>query len=97
MRLAISSSNYPRFSSNPNNNTPLIKPGPPVVAQNNLHHSKEHSSRLILPIVKASQLPPFGVLDKIASRVDSETDSDVPGEFMDLLLLKLEELFPSRS
>ena len=60
LRFAVSSSNYPRFSVNPNdgklliedqNNTQLI------VANNRLYHSAQYPSNFVLPVVQKAQLP----------------------------------------
>jgi putative CocE/NonD family hydrolase len=59
-RFSISSSNYPRFSVNPNNGI-LLKdtnyPGQNITAQNTLYHSNKYQSKVILPVVNKSQLP----------------------------------------
>jgi uncharacterized protein len=55
----VSSSNYPRFSVNPNNGLPLSQSGqaPNVTALNTIHHSAAHPSAIILPVVTLQQLP----------------------------------------
>jgi len=64
IRVAISSSNFPRYSANPNNGAPLSRPDvAKVVARNNLHIASAMPSRLVLPVVDMkTQLPPFPVL-----------------------------------
>jgi hypothetical protein len=59
VRVAVTSSNYPRFSANPNNGKLLKDPDqePIIVANNILHHSAQHPSRISLPVVQMSQLP----------------------------------------
>ena len=61
LRIAISSSNAPRFSVNPNNGLLLADPAYPgenVVATNTVWHSDKYPSYLELPVVdKRRQLP----------------------------------------
>lgn len=59
VRVAVTSSNYPRFSANPNNGKLLKEPdqGPLIVANNILHHSAQYPSHISLPVVKKTQLP----------------------------------------
>ncbi|GMH46700.1 hypothetical protein TrVE_jg373 [Triparma verrucosa] len=55
LRFTVSSSNFPRFSVNPNNGLLLadpVYPGKNVTAMNTLYHSSDHQSRFILPVVK---------------------------------------------
>jgi len=62
IRLAISSSNYPRYSVNPNNGLPLTESGPNITAANKVHHSADtYPSHIVLPVVQMSQIPPFPV------------------------------------
>jgi len=65
LRVSISSSNYPRFSVNPNNGYPLINAdnGPNVTAINTVYHSPSYLSYIQLPVVQPSQLPPFPILE----------------------------------
>lgn len=70
IRVAISSSNYPRFSVNPNNGLPLLTPGPNITAHNSLHMSATAASHMILPIVKLSDMPEFHALDYVNRMVD---------------------------
>ena len=60
LRVSVSSSNYPRFSVNPNNGL-LLKdpeyPGQNITARNTLYHSSKYPSHLRLPEVQAKQLP----------------------------------------
>lgn len=57
LRLAISSSNWPRFNANPNNGDPYCD-GAPVVARNSVHWGGGAPSHLRLPVV--GQGPVFG-------------------------------------
>jgi predicted acyl esterase len=59
VRVAVTSSNYPRFSANPNNGKLLRNPDqePIIVANNILHHSAQYPSRISLPVVDMGQLP----------------------------------------
>jgi predicted acyl esterase len=52
IRLAISSSNSPRFSVNPNTGGPLFGAEEPVVANQCIYHDAEHPSCVTLPVVK---------------------------------------------
>jgi len=61
LRVSISSSNYPRFSVNPNNGFPLAQQGPNITALNTVFHSTSYPSAIILPVVSLSQLPAFPV------------------------------------
>jgi len=69
IRVAVSSSNYPRFSVNPNNGLPLLAQGPNITAQNTLHVSPSTPSKMILPMVKLSQLPEFHALEYASDRL----------------------------
>lgn len=51
IRVSVSSSNYPRFSANPNNGLPLSKNGTMVVANNTVHFSPTRMSRINLPLI----------------------------------------------
>jgi putative CocE/NonD family hydrolase len=57
IRVSISSSNYPRYSVNPNNGLPLIQNGPLYWARNTVVQSEKFPSRITLPVVSFSQLP----------------------------------------
>ena len=54
IRLEVSSSNFPRFDSNPNTGSPIATEANPVVANETVLHGFRHPSRLILPIVPTS-------------------------------------------
>lgn len=51
IRVDISSSNFPRFDINPNTGEPLNQHRRFVIATNTLHHSSEHPSHIILPLI----------------------------------------------
>ena len=57
IRVAIQSSNYPRFMLSPNNGFPVNVTGPALIAENTIHYGPDHPSRLILPIVDIADLP----------------------------------------
>ena len=60
IRFAVSSSNYPRFSVNPNNGLLLADPSYPgtnITATNTIYHSQDYPSYFELPVVTKSQLP----------------------------------------
>ena len=54
IRVAVSSSNSPRFDANPNTGGPTDPPGEKRIATNTLHLSREHASCLVLPVCKAA-------------------------------------------
>lgn len=65
LRFAVASSNYPRFSINPNNGLLLADasyPGENITATNTLYHSAEYPSKFSLPVVQKSQLPEMDVI-----------------------------------
>jgi putative CocE/NonD family hydrolase len=51
IRIDISSSNFPRFDVNPNTGDPLGQERRKVVALNTVHHSPEHPSHVVLPVI----------------------------------------------
>ena len=51
IRLEVSSSNFPRFSRNLNTGGDNYSETEWVVAKNALHHSEEHPSHIILPVI----------------------------------------------
>jgi len=53
IRVAISSSNYPRFDANPNTGGPASAEQEPLVAHNTVFLGGEHASGIVLPIVSA--------------------------------------------
>jgi putative CocE/NonD family hydrolase len=53
IRLILSSSNYPRYSPNPNTGGPLYAEQTPLVAVNSIYHDPQHPSALILPVEAA--------------------------------------------
>lgn len=60
LRFAVSSTNYPRFSVNPNNGILLADenyPGESVIATNTIYHSNEYPTYIELPVVTKDQLP----------------------------------------
>src|SRR5438046_9743227 len=54
IRIAVSSSNSPRFEPNPNTGDPHPVSGQTRVATNTLHLSPKHPSQIVLPIVAAN-------------------------------------------
>jgi len=52
IRVAISSSNYPRFDPNPNTGEPFRASERTVIATNTIYHDRAHPSHILLPIVK---------------------------------------------
>ncbi|KNC47238.1 X-Pro dipeptidyl-peptidase domain-containing protein [Thecamonas trahens ATCC 50062] len=59
LRFAVSSSNYPRFSVNPNTGLPIIDfdEAHMLVAHNTLHFGGETPSSLTLPVVSMTDIP----------------------------------------
>lgn len=55
IRLAVSSSNFPRFDANPNTGDPFRANSNTVVAENTIRQDAEHPSHVLLPIVEAKQ------------------------------------------
>ena len=51
IRVDIASSNFPRFDVNPNTGEPLGLHRGSTVAENTIHHSAEHPSHVVLPIL----------------------------------------------
>jgi hypothetical protein len=52
IRVAVSSSNSPRFEPNPNTGEPHYEAGKSKVATNTLHLSEKHPSHILLPVYK---------------------------------------------
>jgi len=50
VRVAVSSSNYPRFDPNPNTGRPLRADNKTQIATNTLHLSKRYPSRIVMPV-----------------------------------------------
>jgi len=57
LRLAVSSSNNPRFAPNPNNGLPINEEGDNVIARNTLHYSAQYQSHVIIPVVSLTDIP----------------------------------------
>ena len=57
VRVAISSSNYPRFSVNPNNGRPINETAPALVARNTVYFDSTRPSHVTFPVVKLAALP----------------------------------------
>lgn len=78
LRVAVTSSNAPRFSVNYNNGV-LLKsadPGPIIVANNVLYHSAQYPSRVRLPLVSMSQLPKLDDIKMEFERSVKGVDAD---------------------
>ena len=56
IRIAISSSNYPRFLNNPNTDDPMAKNTTYNIAQNSIYLDSDHPSRIILPQITQQAL-----------------------------------------
>jgi putative CocE/NonD family hydrolase len=57
IRVAVSSSNSPRFEANPNTGKPFRADKETRVAKNTLHLSLKYPSRIVLPVAKATNEP----------------------------------------
>lgn len=57
LRVAISSSNHPRFERNPNNGLPITETGVEIVAENTLYHNAEYPSYVTIPVVDLKDIP----------------------------------------
>ena len=55
LRVEVSSSNFPRFARNLNTGGNNWEDTEAVVAHNIVHHSREHPSRIRLPVVRRQQ------------------------------------------
>jgi len=80
LRFAISSSNFPRFSVNPNNGLLLSDtnyPGANITATNTIYHSKQYPSKITLPVVAKHSLPVVHVLKEIQTAYPHLTDEVV--------------------
>jgi putative CocE/NonD family hydrolase len=51
IRVDVSSSNFPRFDVNPNTGEPLNNNRQWRIAENAIHHSPEHPSHIVLPVI----------------------------------------------
>lgn len=59
IRLAVSSSNSPRFDPNPNSGEPLGQNTGVLTATNTVYHDTQRASRLILPVTSPENHPLF--------------------------------------
>jgi putative CocE/NonD family hydrolase len=59
LRIDISSSNFPRFETNPNTGDSLWSNETTYVANNSIHVSSTNSSKISIPIVEYEDLVPF--------------------------------------
>ena len=57
IRIAVSSSNSPRFEANPNTGKPFRADKETRVAKNTVHLSMKHPSRIVLPVVDTAKQP----------------------------------------
>ena len=55
IRVDISSSNFPRFDRNPNTGHAVGQDAEMQPARQTIHHSREYPSRILLPVIPASQ------------------------------------------
>jgi len=52
IRVAISSSNFPRFDANPNTGGQSWSEANPIAATNTIYHDAEHPSHILLPVCR---------------------------------------------
>eukprot|EP00003_Mantamonas_plastica_P005884 TRINITY_DN147_c0_g1_i6.p1 TRINITY_DN147_c0_g1~~TRINITY_DN147_c0_g1_i6.p1 ORF type:complete len:156 (-),score=54.12 TRINITY_DN147_c0_g1_i6:136-603(-) len=57
LQIAISSSNYPRYSANPNNGKMVIDGGELLVAKNTVYVGGATPSKITIPVVTMADLP----------------------------------------
>ena len=84
LRFAVSSSNFPRFSVNPNNGLLIADsayPGTNITATNTIYHSPKFPSKVSLPIVKKSQLPMVHVLKEMKTAYPDIMTEENIGKF----------------
>jgi predicted acyl esterase len=77
LRFAVSSSNWPRFSVNPQNGVLLNNsryPGKNITTINTLYHSSKYPSKITLPIVKKNLLPEVDVIKAVQNAYPYITD-----------------------
>lgn len=91
LRVSIQSSNWPRFSVNPNNGILLadpLYPGANITATNSLYHSARYPSHIVLPVVHKRDLPQVHLLKETKSmyaEIEDWTDEQflkVAGKFL---------------
>jgi len=93
LRISISSSNWPRFSVNPNNGLLLADaayPGPNVTATNTLWHSLRYASKVTLPVVTRLQIPNVHVIHEVQKAYPSLTE-DVIMNFADKMVRRMQK------
>lgn len=77
LRVSVASSNFPRFSVNPNNGVLLADPSYPganITATNVLYHSLRYPSKVTLPVVNRFQIPEVLVLNEIQKKFPMLTE-----------------------
>lgn len=82
LRVSVSSSNFPRFSVNPNNGILLADPAYPganITATNTLYQSAAYPSKVTLPVIphKKVQLPEVHVLKEVETAYPHMTEQYV--------------------
>jgi hypothetical protein len=95
LRIIVSSSNYPRFSVNPQNGLTIMEAEgnpsvPAVVATNTIHLSGPHASHITLPVVSMGQLPkfhPIALADELMTQVNKGRPADQQLELKEFLAI----------
>jgi len=80
LRVSVSSSNFPRFSINPNNGLLLADvnyPGANITATNTIFHSQVYASKVSLPVVNRHQIPEVHILKEVQKMYPQLTETFV--------------------
>ena len=91
LRFTVASSNWPRFSVNPNNGILLVDekyPGENITATNSLFHSLKYPSKFSLPVVRQHQLPKVNVIKEVQVAYPDIT-TDMTLKFAEVLRSKI--------
>lgn len=100
IRVAISSSNYPRFSVNPNNGAQFLDGNGYLVARNSVHMDAAHPSHIVLPLtgpdsdgdgvydlLDSDPVPPEEPVGCVGADIVSEPNVPNSGDFLLLAVL----------
>ena len=93
LRISVSSSNWPRFSVNPNNGLLLADasyPGQNITATNTLWHSLRYTSKVTLPVVSRFQIPNVHVIHEVQKAYPTITD-DVIMKFSEKMVGRMQK------
>lgn len=76
LRIDISSSNFPRFETNPNTGDPLWSNDTTYVANNSIHVSSTYASKISIPTVEYESLTPFSFELNSPSEVSKQSHQE---------------------